>query len=331
MTPSMFRLTFLGTSSGVPTRERNVSALAVQSVPGAEWLLVDCGEGTQHRLLHTRLALRDLAAVCITHAHGDHCYGLPGLLKSAGMAGRTAPLTLIAPLPVWQWLQATYALTAAALPYEVRHVDADAWVWRSAAATLRIERHATLHRVPTHAFRIEATQTQVRLKTEALRAAGLPPGPAWRALHDGQDVPFASAPNGLLRSADCTETHTQRACIVIGGDNADPALLRAACAGAQLLVHEATFTQTALDEVGQQWMHSSARMTAAFAESAGVPNLILTHLSARHQQPEGVAALRAEAAAHYHGALWIANDFDMFTLDAQGMLTLDFSSPARGT
>jgi ribonuclease Z len=304
----------------MPTRKRNVSALAVQSVPGAGWLLVDCGEGTQHRLLRTRLPLRDLAVVCITHAHGDHCYGLPGLLESAGIAGRTQPLTLMAPLSVWQWLQATYALTDVQLPYPVRHVDADTWHWQGSAATLRVERHALLHRVPSHAFRIEVTQTQVHLNTQALRAAGLPPGPAWRALHDGRDVPFANADGGLLRSADFTETQTQHACAVIGGDNADPTLLRAACAGAQLLVHEATFTQAVLDKVGPQWLHSSARMVAAFAESAGVPNLILTHLSARHHKLDGLAALRAEAAAHYHGMLWIADDFDVFTLDAHGRI-----------
>jgi ribonuclease Z len=302
----------------MPTRARNVSALAVQSVPGAGWLLVDCGEGTQQRLLHTRLPLRDLAAVCITHAHGDHCYGLPGLLESAGIAGRTAPLSLLAPDPVWRWLQATYALTDVRLPYEVRYVQADAWDWQGPSATLRIERHALLHRVPSQAFRIEVTQTLVHLDAAALHATGLPPGPAWHALHDGRDVPFEGVAGGWLRSADFTETQTLRACAVIGGDNADPTLLRAACVGAQLLVHEATFTQAVLDKVGSQWMHSSAQMAAAFAESVGVPNLILTHLSARHHKPDGLAALRQEAAALYHGALWIANDFDVFTLDAQG-------------
>jgi ribonuclease Z len=325
----LFTLTFLGTSAGMPTRERNVSALAVQSVAGAEWMLVDCGEGTQQRLLHTRLPLRHLAVVCITHAHGDHCYGLPGLLESAGIAGRTAPLTLIAPDSVWRWLQATYALTEVGLPYEVQRVDANEWQWQGPGATLRIERHALLHRVPSQAFRIEVTQTQVHLDTRSLRATGLPPGPAWHALHEGRDVPFDGAAGGWLRSADFTATETLRGCAVIGGDNADPALLRAACAGAQLLVHEATFTQAVLDKVGPQWMHSSAQMIASFAESVGVPNLILTHLSARHHKPDGLAALHQEAAAHYHGALWIANDLDVFTLDAQGKVSMKDTIPSR--
>jgi len=318
-TSPLFTLTFLGTSAGMPTRERNVSALAVKTVPGPGWLLVDCGEGTQRQLLRTRLRPRDLAVVCITHAHGDHCYGLPGLLESIGLAGRTEPLTLIAPDAVRQWLQATHALTNARLPYEVRFVDADTWQWQNGPdATLRIERHALLHRVPSHAFRIEVEQTQVHLDAQALGAAGLPPGPAWSALRDGQDVLFDGVPGGRLRSADFTCAQTQRVCAVIGGDNADPALLRTACAGAQLLVHEATFTQAVLDKVGPQWMHSSAQMIAAFAQSVGMPNLILTHLSARHCKPDGLADLRREAAAHYHGGLWIADDLDVFTLDAHG-------------
>ncbi|WP_031324520.1 MBL fold metallo-hydrolase, partial [Pseudomonas taiwanensis] len=73
-------LLFLGTSAGVPTKARNVSGTAVIEASGSHWYLVDCGEGTQHRLLHTPLSIRDLRAIFITHVHGDHCFGLPGLL-----------------------------------------------------------------------------------------------------------------------------------------------------------------------------------------------------------------------------------------------------------
>ena len=76
-------LLFLGTSAGVPTRRRNVSALALIEDQGKDWFLVDCGEATQHQLLRTPLSAADLRAICITHVHGDHCYGLPGLLASA--------------------------------------------------------------------------------------------------------------------------------------------------------------------------------------------------------------------------------------------------------
>ena len=89
------QLTFLGTSSGAPTRQRNVSATAIQPERGRQWVLVDCGEATQHQLLRTHLSPLQLQAVLITHVHGDHCYGLPGLLASCQLNGRTAPLTLV--------------------------------------------------------------------------------------------------------------------------------------------------------------------------------------------------------------------------------------------
>ena len=315
----MLKLTFLGTSSGTPTRQRNVSGLAVQTVLGPDWFLVDCGEGTQHRVLQTPLSLNDMAAVCITHVHGDHCYGLPGLLASAGMGKRTKPLKLIAPLPVWEWFEATRRLTDLHLPYEVEHVDLEAQPLVYEAPGLRIERHVLRHRVPSHAYRVQVETRRVRLKADALRATGLPPGPAWRALQDGADVPF----NGtVLRSADFAETQVDTASAVLGGDNAEPALLREACEGAQLLVHEATYTQDVLDKVGPGPMHSSARLLAGFAQSAGVPNLVLTHFSARHQNEEGMAALMAETQAHYRGNAFLANDLDVFELDSAGKVTV---------
>jgi len=315
----MLKLTFLGTSSGTPTRQRNVSGLAVQTVLGADWFLVDCGEGTQHRLQQTPLSLHDMAAVCITHVHGDHCYGLPGLLASAGMGRRSKPLKLIAPLPVREWFEATRRLTDLHLPYEVEHVDVETQALVHEAPGLRIERHVLRHRVPSYAYRVQVETRRVRLKADALRAVGLPPGPAWRALQGGEDVPF----NGtMLRSADFTETQVDTAAAVLGGDNADPALLHRACQGAQLLVHEATYTQEVLDKVGPGPMHSSARLLANAAQAAGVPNLVLTHLSPRHQNEEGMAALMAETQAHYRGNAFLANDLDVFELDSAGNVTV---------
>lgn len=315
----MMKLTFLGTSSGTPTRHRNVSGLAVQTVLGADWFLVDCGEGTQHRVLQTPLSLNDLAAVCITHVHGDHCYGLPGLLASAGMGKRTKPLKLIAPLPVWEWFEATRRLTDLHLPYEVEHVDLENEALVYDVPGLRIDRHVLRHRVPSHAYRVQVETRRVRLKADALRAVGLPPGPAWRALQNGEDVSFNDE---TLRSADFVDTQVDTAVAVLGGDNAEPAMLHEACQGAQLLVHEATFTQDALDKVGPGPMHSSARLLAEFAQSVEMPNLILTHFSARHQNEQGMAALTAETRAHYRGNAFLANDLDVYELDSAGKVTV---------
>jgi ribonuclease Z len=154
----MLNFTFLGTSSGVPTRQRNVTGLAVPPVGGRDWFLIDAGEGTQHQLQKTGHSLRSLQAVCITPVHGDHCYGLPGLLASAGMAGRTAPLTLVAPLPVWTWLSSR-ASTDLHLPSDIHHVDSalQPAVWQSPG--VRITAHALHHRVACHAF-VEVRKTR---------------------------------------------------------------------------------------------------------------------------------------------------------------------------
>ena len=110
---------FLGTSSGTPTKQRNVSAIAIKKANAKSWHLIDCGEGTQHQILHTHLSLNTLSSISITHIHGDHCYGLPGLLASAAMAGRTDPLLIIAPQGIQRFIETTCQLTELQLPYKI--------------------------------------------------------------------------------------------------------------------------------------------------------------------------------------------------------------------
>ena len=107
------RLTFLGTSAGAPTPERNVTALAVALDEHKEWYLVDCGEGTQQRLMRSQYTLSGLKTVFITHVHGDHMFGLPGLITTASMQGRKKPLTICAPAGVESFV--CHALECAAV------------------------------------------------------------------------------------------------------------------------------------------------------------------------------------------------------------------------
>lgn len=322
-------LLFLGTSAGVPTRRRNVSALALIEDQGRGWFLVDCGEATQHQLLRTPLSAADLRAICITHVHGDHCYGLPGLLASAAMTGRSQPLVLIAPQAVADWLAATQALTALHLPFELRFHALEDFAGVSVGAW-DIDAFALSHRVPSHAFRFRETRRPQRLDPAALAAAGVPRGPLWGRLHGGEDVLHEGR---LLRSADFLRAaHCERR-LVVAGDNDAPALLAEACRGAQLLVHEATYAQAQIDKTGQSWGHSSAAGVARFAEAQALPALLLTHFSPRYQAEAGrspsIDDLRQEAAACYRGNLQLAEDFARFRLDRQGRLkALDQSGGA---
>ncbi|NHZ63356.1 ribonuclease Z [Massilia genomosp. 1] len=314
----MFKLTFLGTSSGVPTKNRNVTALALQTALNRDWWLVDCGEGTQHRLQHIALSVHDLAGICITHIHGDHSYGLPGLLASAAMNGRKRALILIAPLAVKAWLDATMLHTELFLPFPLIHVDVAGEQLVHQEGGLRIERHHLSHRAPSVGFRFAVESSKWKLDSAALRARGVPSGPLWGTLQAGVDVVLDDG--GVLAAADFRVADVQRAVAVIGGDNDTPALLSEACAEAQVLVHEATYTEAILQKVGPGPTHSSVQRVAQFATQRGLPNLILTHFSARYDNPAGMAELDAEARLHYAGNLFLAEDFASYELDAAGVV-----------
>jgi ribonuclease Z len=315
-------LLFLGTSSGTPTRNRNVSGLAVLPGQGKGWYLVDCGEGTQHRLLRTPLSLHGLAGVFITHVHGDHCYGLPGLLASAGLQGRTQALDIVAPDGIQAWLQATFTLTHTHLPFELRFHATETLlegaVWQG--AYMAVGATALAHRVPSYGYRFMANAAAPRLNIEKLQQARVPRGSAWGALARGQDVWLEGQ---WLRSADFLHYQQSAQCIVVAGDNSEPSLLARACTGAQALVHEATYTAEVAEGKAQHG-HSSAAAVAAFAAGVGLPNLVLTHFSPRYQAnaQRGLSMedLYNEAAARYAGQLILAADYDHFRLTREGVL-----------
>src|SRR5438067_525024 len=144
---------FLGTASGTPSKTRNVSGLALRASASGGWSLIDCGEGTQHRILATSLSLIELRAVFITHMHGDHCYGLPGLLASAGMLNRSAPLVLVGPPELQPFVEGVMATTQLGLPYALEFVDVHGLDGVPVLPDLMVEAIALSHRVPSWAYR----------------------------------------------------------------------------------------------------------------------------------------------------------------------------------
>ncbi|QJD60424.1 ribonuclease Z [Pseudomonas sp. gcc21] len=315
-------LLFLGTSSGTPTRSRNVSGLALTEATGKNWYLIDCGEATQHQLLRTPLSVHSLRAIFITHVHGDHCYGLPGLLASAGMSGRTQPLAIIAPEGIEQWIAMTLRMSQTYLPFElIFHATETLGEWRN--NNLRVESVPLSHRVPSYGYRFTEARPDPQLNTGKLDADGIPRGPLWGQLARGSDVEYEG--RTLLSDNYMLFNRTPRR-IVVGGDNDTPALLAQACEGAQVLVHEATYTQAVAENARADFGHSTAAAVAIFAESAGISNLVLTHFSARYQanpaRSPSIEEVRSEAAAYYSGRLFLAEDFARYRLTTDGTLGL---------
>jgi len=313
-------LLFLGTSAGVPTKARNVSATAVIEASGSQWYLVDCGEGTQHQLLRTPLSIRDLRGVFITHVHGDHCFGLPGLLASAGMSGRTQPLDLILPAALHDWLRLGLAASDTFLPFELRLLAVEQLTdWCSDA--LRVSTVQLSHRVPSVGYVFTELNPEPRLDVQRLDAEGIPRGPLWGELAKGHSIEHAGR---VLHGCDYLRASRPARKVIVCGDNDSPELLAEVAKGADVLVHEATFTQPIIERSGATFGHSSAAQVARFAETAGVRNLVLTHFSARYQpdprRSPCIDDVREEALAQYSGNLTLARDLQRYHIGRDGSL-----------
>lgn len=319
------RFTFLGTSAGLPTRERNVTALALSLAEQRDWYLVDCGEGTQQQLQHTRYTPAHLRAIFITHIHGDHCYGLPGLIASAQMGGRSAPLTICAPAGIAEFIDAVRRYTdLRQLSYPLHFVRSDSPDFRYDDGTVSVSSIELSHRVPSYAYRFTETVHERQLDPQRLLAQAVPRGPLWGELQHGNSVQL---PDGRTITAAevCLPQRAPRR-IVVGGDNDRPHLLAEALRDCDVMVHEATFTEDVLARVGPQYQHSTAAQVAATAQQAQLPHLVLTHFSQRYRRhaaagSHSLADLYDEARAVYTGNLLLAEDFAAFELGKDKQLT----------
>lgn len=316
---------FLGTSAGTPTKNRNVSGLAIRRVNSKQWCLVDCGEGTQHQLLHTKLSLARLQAIFITHVHGDHCYGLPGLLASAAMSGRTEPLWLVGPSAIRTFIDVMQTATHLNLSYELKYkcIDEPDHPLNDLAIEFDVEAIELSHRVPSFAYSFSENRLSNKLDTDKLEQDKIPRGTLWGQLQQGLNVQlddgrFICAQDYLLLMQDPRK-------IIISGDNDDPSLLRHVAKTANVLVHEATYTEDIAIKVGTGPQHSYAKLVAQFANDIGLDNLVLTHFSPRYQDTPhsspSILDIENEASTVYSKNLFLANDLDCYRLNKQGQLT----------
>jgi len=317
-------LIFLGTSSGTPTKTRNLSGVALKLQNSKYWHLFDCGEATQHQLLKTPLSLLKLRSICITHIHGDHCYGLLGLLASASMDQRKEELTIIAPTDIKHFLDATFKYTQLNLSFSIQFIAIEEITEPVVLNDFTIDITELSHRVPSYAFTVTEKNIEAKLNHDKLVDDGFNPSSIWNKIQKREDV--ALEDGRILIAEDYLVTNRTSRIVTICGDNDNPELLKTITPVPDVIVHESTYTDEVLQQVGIKVQHSSAKQIAEYAESVGLKNLILTHFSARYQNDNTkspyIDEIYDEAKQYYSGNLFLANDFDVYQLNKYKFLQL---------
>jgi ribonuclease Z len=285
---------FAGTAGSVPTARRGLPATLIRR--GADKLLVDCGEGTQRQLIRS-VGLPEITEVFLTHLHVDHWLGLPGMVKSFDLRDRSMPLTVYGPPGTAALLDVMRRTAIGRLKYRFRAVDLepDAIVEFDGyeVHALRVR-----HRGEAYGYALIEEDRPGRFDAELAEKLGVTPGPDFGRLQRGETV------DGVAPEQVVGETRRGRK-LVFSGDTAPCDMVRVAADGADVLVHEATFT-TDERERALETGHSTARQAAELAAEAGVRMLALTHVSTRYAGRE----IRDEARAVFPDTV-VPRDFDL--------------------
>ncbi len=281
-------VTFLGTGAAIPSLDRNVASLALARE--GETLLFDCGEGTQRQMMRygVSFSVRD---IFFTHFHADHLLGLTGLVRTLGLQDRTDPLRLYGPRGARRILEHALAvgIERNKFPVQVEELAPGDTVRRPEYHLVAVEAD---HRAPSLAYALVEHTRLGRFQPERVRDLGVPEGPLWGRLHRGETVDL---PDGRrVGPTDLVGPARPGRKVVLSGDTRPCAAIAAAAAGADLLVHEATFSAEEAEKA-EQTGHSTAAAAATIARDAGVRRLVLTHISARYTREAPELAAEAQA------------------------------------
>ncbi len=276
-------ITFLGTSSGVPTLTRNVSSLALKLSQKAEVWLFDCGEGTQHQLIKSTIKSSQIRKIFITHMHGDHIYGLPGLLATLGLSGNSKGIDIYGPSNLKNFISSALKNSYCKISFPLKFFEVE-----NSAQTntnlfedelMEVKCTSLKHRLPAFGYRVNEKDKPGQFNLEKAKKLNIPEGPIYGRLHSGQRVKledgrilngsdFCGEPRKGESFVYCTDTIFSKRAVELS-KNVD------------LLVHESTFSDKD-EEMAFEKLHSTTIMAAKTALLSNAKKLVLTHISPRY-------------------------------------------------
>lgn len=295
---------FFGTGAGLPSKQRNVSSLAISLLEelNSVWLF-DCGEGTQHQLLHTNVRPKKINKIFISHLHGDHIFGLPGLISSRSFLGGDDLLTIYGPVGIKSYIETSLEISDTHITYPLEIIEvSDEVVFENESFIVLC--HVLDHRILSYGFRIVEKDKRGALLVDKLKEAGITPGPIYKQIKEKDTVLL---PNGKeLNTIPFHGPVKKGRKITILGDTRYSRTHEQFVSDSDVLIHEATFDQSKAD-LAKKYFHSTTVEAATLARDSGVKKLILNHISSRYQINDMTYFL-AEARQIFPDTL-IARDF----------------------
>ncbi len=293
------RLTFLGTAGSVPTQQRSLPAIALRYE--GQLILFDCGEGTQRQMIRGKIGFSKPMQIFITHLHGDHIFGLQGLLQTMSLLGRREKLGIFGPPGISSFIEAARSCIEFHLrfPVEIKEVKGGT-VYRGRG--YKILAKWTKHSLPNLAYAFVENEKPGKFYPQKVRRLGIPEGPLWHRLQHGKRVKL---PNGkVVEPAEVVGRPRRGVKVVYTGDTSPCRAVLKLAEGADLLIHDSTFDDKLAERAKSDW-HSTPSQAAKIAREASVKKLILTHISGRYVDVK----LLTEQAKKVFKNVEVAEDF----------------------
>ncbi|MCL0329941.1 ribonuclease Z [Apilactobacillus xinyiensis] len=301
------QLEFLGTGAGVPGKFRNVSSTALKLLDecNSVWLF-DVGEGTQQQILRSNLKPRKINKIFITHLHGDHIFGLPGLLSSRSFQGGNTPLTIYGPKGIKDFVQISLRVSQTKLSYRINYaeIDSTGLIYQDDKFSVYTEKLD--HQIECFGYRVVESDHPGELLVDKLIADNVPSGPIYGKLKDGLTVELEDG--RVINGKDYLGSAQKGRIVAVFGDTRANDNSYKLAKNADALVHESTFSKDEA-KLARNYYHSTCVQAAQLAQKAEVGKLLLTHISARYT---GNMAKRLENQARkVFNNTKVVKDFDV--------------------